>query len=98
MANLLFYENPVALNKVTHKDIKIKPGGSDFSFAKNTNSVILARVEFTEAAKEYPIVSAQAGESIVPVALLGLRNEENLFVKDDGTWDARYIKKASVKK
>ena len=91
MANLLFYENPVALNKVTHKDIKIKPGGNDYSFAKNTNSVILAGVEFTEAAKEYPIVFAQAGESIVPVALLGLRNEENLFVKDDGTWDARYI-------
>ena len=91
MANLLFYENPLALNRVRHKDIKIKPVANDFSFAKNTNSVILAGVEFSEAAKEYPIVFAQFGESVVPVALLGLRNEENFFVNDNGAWDARYI-------
>lgn len=91
MANLLFYENPVALSKADHKDLKIKKMTNDFSFAAKTNSVILAGVEFTEAAKEYPIVFARAGETIVPVALLGLRNEENLFVAEDGSWDARYV-------
>ncbi len=91
MANLLFYENPVALNKVDHKDMKIKPMVNNFGFAAKTNSVILAGVEFTEAAKEYPIVFAQSGEHIVPVALLGLRNAENLFVKEDGSWDGRYV-------
>lgn len=91
MANLLFYTKPAALNKVVHKTTKIKPMGDDYSFARSTNSVILAGVEFTEAAKEYPIVFAQAGESVVPVALLGLRNEENLFVHESGNWDARYI-------
>jgi hypothetical protein len=91
MASLLFYDKPVALNKVTHKDTRITPLGGDYSFARQTNSVILAGIEFTEAAKEYPIVFAQAGESFVPVALLGLRNEENLFVADDASWDAKYI-------
>lgn len=91
MSNLLFYGNPVALNKNEHAETKIKPLEGDYSFANGTNSVILAGVEFTEAAKEYPIVFAQAGENIVPVALLGLRNEENLFVQEDGKWDARYI-------
>ena len=91
MVNLLFYDKPVALNKVTHKDSKIAPLRNDFGFARNTNSVILAGVEFTEAAKEYPIVFAQAGDTVVPVALLGLRNEENLFIKEDGGWDARYV-------
>ncbi|MBD3648046.1 MAG: SapC family protein [Pseudomonadales bacterium] len=91
MANLLFYDKPVALNKVQHKDLKIKPMENDFRFAKDTNSVILAGVEFTEAAKEYPIVFAKAGQTVVPVALLGLRNQENLFVKEEGQWDARYI-------
>ena len=60
-------------------------------FAGETNSVILAGVEFCEAAKEYPIVFTQAGDKVVPVALLGLRNEENLFVDDKGDWDGRYI-------
>lgn len=91
MANLLFYDKPVALNKVQHKDLKIKPMGNNFSFASDTNSVIVAGVEFTEASKEYPIVFAKAGETVVPVVLLGLRNQENLFLKEDGSWDARYI-------
>lgn len=91
MANLLFYEKPAALNKESHKNLKIKPVGGNFAFARKTNSVILAGVEFTEAAKEYPIVFAKAGEQVVPVALLGLRNEENLFVDEAGKWDAKYV-------
>ncbi|HIG42381.1 MAG: SapC family protein [bacterium] len=91
MASLLFYDKPVALNKTAHKNKKIRPEANSFGFASNTNSVILAGVEFTEAAKEYPVVFAQSGESIVPVALLGLRNEENLFINSSGGWAARYI-------
>ncbi len=91
MTTLLFYDKPVALNKNDHKDLKIKSSAGDYSFAAKTNSVIVAGVEFSEAAKEYPIVFAKAGESLVPVALLGVRNEENLFVDSKGSWDARYI-------
>jgi len=91
MTSLLFYNKPVGLNKVTHKETRIQPLAGNYSFARETNSVILAGVEFTEAAKEYPIVFASAGESIVPVALLGLRNAENLFVSEDSSWDAKYI-------
>lgn len=91
MANLLFYKKPVPLNKKDHKHKKISAEGRTFAFASGTNSVIIAGVEFSEAAKEYPIVFAQAGEQVVPVALLGLRNEENLYVDESGKWDARYI-------
>ena len=91
MANLLFYKNPVPLNKNDHKDKKISSVGRNFAFAGKTNSVILASVEFSEAAKEYPIVFTHAGDNVVPVLLLGLRNEENLFVDDKGDWDARYF-------
>lgn len=91
MASLLFYDNPVALNKVDHKDTKIKRLPNQFKFAAKTNSVILSGVEFSEAAKEYAVVFAKSGDNVVPVALLGLRNEENLFVGEDGTWNANYI-------
>ena len=91
MANLLFYKNPVPLNKNDHKDKKISSIGQNFMFAAKTNSVILAGVEFSEAAKEYAIVFTQAGGKVVPVAMLGLRNEENLFVDDKGGWVGRYI-------
>ncbi len=46
MADLLFYDNPVALNKIDHKDYKIKPALNTYQFAAKTNSVILAGVEF----------------------------------------------------
>lgn len=91
MATLLFYDKPVALNKTEHSNLKIKASTGDFAFAAGTNSVIVAGVEFSEAAKEYPIVFAEVGDSMVPVALLGLRNEENLYVDAKGNWDARYI-------
>lgn len=105
MSNLNFYEKPVALSKEGHKKTRIKALENNFKFARNTNSVILAGIEFTEAAKEYPIVFAKAsgdgvdggvsaggaGVGVVPVALLGLRAEENLFISEDGDWCARYI-------
>ena len=91
MANLLFYDKPVALNKVDHKDTKIRRMPNHFKFAAKTNSVILSGIEFSEAAKEYAVVFAKSGDNVVPVALLGLRNEENLFVAEDGAWNASYI-------
>jgi len=91
MSTLLFYGNPVPLNSTRHRDLKIAPAKDGYSFATKTNSIPLMGVEFMEAAKEYPVVFAKAGEAFVPVALVGLRNEENLFVDAEGKWDARYV-------
>ena len=91
MAQLMFYDKPVPLNKEAHKDLKIGPNENGFSFAKNTNSVLLSGMEFVHAAKEYPIIFIKAGEVALPVALLGFRKDENFFVDSDGKWDAKYI-------
>ncbi|MEO5377061.1 MAG: SapC family protein [Magnetococcus sp. DMHC-6] len=93
MSQLTIYQNPVPLNKETHKNFKISPSQTPFSFAAQTNSVVLAGIEFVHAAKEYGIIFSRVGggEVIVPVALLGMRNEENLFVDEKGQWAARYI-------
>ena len=92
MATLMFYGQPTPINRNKHRDARIRSIAGDYSFAAATNSVLLAGVEFVEASKEYPIVFSRLGEGrYVPVALLGLRNQENLFVADGGAWDARYI-------
>jgi hypothetical protein len=91
MAQLMFYEKPIPLNKEAHKDLKIGPNKDGFSFASKTNSVLLSGMEFVHAAKEYPIIFIKAGDNVLPVALLGFRQDENLFVAEDGTWDAKYI-------
>ena len=92
MKQLLFYEKPVALSTEAHRDLRLDTTRSNLAFARETNSVILAGVEFVHAAKEYSIVFARTGgDKIIPLALLGLRNDENLFVNAEGKWDALYV-------
>ncbi len=86
MAQEGIYKNPIFLNSVTHKSVKIAPV-TNYAFAKGLNSVVVVGQEFLEAAKFYPVVFTKTkDEDIIPVALLGLRNKENLFVDDDGNW------------
>ena len=79
------------LDRDKHRRRKVQPA-TGFGFARNANSLYLAGVEFNEACKEYAIVftRARSGKT-VPVAMLGLRTRENLFVDNQGAWDATYV-------
>ena len=92
MPELLFYNKPVPLNRQSHANARVLPAAADYSFAAAINSVPLAGKEFVEACKEYPIVFSETrGKEIVPVALLGIRSGENLYLDGRGNWSARYI-------
>ena len=87
----LFYKKVVPLNKEVHGELFLE-GIEGYQHTKETNSVYIAAIEFLRVSKEYPIVFAQgADEKVFPVALLGLRKNENLFVDDKGNWTANYI-------
>lgn len=53
-----------------------------------SNALPVTISEIPRAARDYPIVFASAdnGQSFGVVAVLGLRDKENLFIGDDGTW------------
>lgn len=86
---LLIYEDVKPISKEKHKDLCVKTG-SDYSFAKEVNSVPLMAIEFIHAAAEYPIVFAGDTEKVTPVVIMGTSAKENLFIKDEN-WDAKYI-------
>lgn len=91
MSDAVYYEKPVLLHRDTHRHRKVAQSTS-FAFARKANSLYLAGVEFGEASKEYAIVFTRAaGRKVVPVAMLGLRPRENLYVDDDARWTAAYI-------
>lgn len=91
MAEVLYYEKPVLLHRDTHRHRKVQPS-NHFGFARKANSLFIAGVEFGEACKDYPIVfTRNAARRVVPVAMLGLRANENLFVDDAGVWKAAYV-------
>ncbi len=86
------YQKPVVLNSEAHRNIKLAPVTS-YAFGANMNAVILAGQEILEAAKDYPVVFAktESGETSL-LAILGIRNGQNLFVDENGKWEEdRYI-------
>ena len=48
-------------------------------------------VEFLRAATEYAIVFTGAGEDMMPAAVLGVRDDQNLYLSADAHWQAKYI-------
>jgi len=87
---LLIYETAVPVSGGRHGKASVE-AGKGYGFARKINSVPLTAVEFPLAAAEYAIVFAQSGSDVVPVVILGARAGENLYVKDDDSWGARYI-------
>ncbi len=92
MATLLFYQNPVQLNTDRHRLAKLGNVNGDFGFSRETNSIPLAAVEFFEVAREYPIVfSGPEKGPLLPIAMVGIRQNENLYVGAGGQWEGRYV-------
>ncbi len=90
MTESIYYEKPVLLNREKHRLRRIRPSAS-FAFARQANSLFLAGAEFSEACKEYAIVFTRQQGRVMPVAVLGLRNRENLFIDEQGRWTAAYV-------
>jgi hypothetical protein len=90
MTQLLIYENAVPVSKRKHGNWSVKTG-NNYAFARKVNSVPLMAVEFAAAAAEYPIVFGGTGDSVTPAVILGLRGEQNLFLNEQGEWQAKYI-------
>lgn len=80
----LFYQNPQPLQAAAHATKGLRQPG-DYRFAARTHAVVLHAEEFRLAAAHYPIVFAD-DESAMPLAVLGLRDGQNLFVDEAGQW------------
>ncbi|MFC7377442.1 SapC family protein [Brevundimonas sp. GCM10030266] len=80
--NVLFYSQPEPLTVETHGKLGVNPVDKPYAFAGVTNLVPLTVTEFAPAALSYPVIFA--GENKQPVVVMGLRQDENLFVSAEG--------------
>lgn len=87
---LLIYESVVPISAARHARHSLQTS-ADYSFARDVNSLPVTSVEILQAALEYPVVFAGEGNAVMPAAILGLRDKENVFLDDQGAWSARYI-------
>lgn len=79
----LFYQDLVPLNSQQHANWKTR-ATDKATWLAGVNSVPLTVEEFPQAQRHFPIVFT-AGDSPVPLALMGMNEGINVFVEDDGT-------------
>src|SRR5690606_7378108 len=87
---LMIYEN---IQPLSDKHRTWAVNVSSYDFAAHLNSSPLLATEIPFAAGEYPIIfSATATEGeYLPLAVMGLKEGQNLFIDDNGRFSARYI-------
>lgn len=80
----LFYQNLIPLSSEVHYEWGLHER-TELNFAKPTHAIPITVDEFVMAQRHYPIVFTEGPES-VPLALVGLKEGENLFIDDKGFW------------
>jgi hypothetical protein len=80
----MFYAAPRPLDRIKDANQKVSRP-TNFKFASNSNAIPLLVDEFPMAAAYYPIVFA-AGPLPIPAAVVGLKNDKNLFLDSEGRW------------
>ena len=81
---VLFYSQPEPLNSDTHGKIGLRRLDKPFAFAAKSHVVPLTVTEFPVAGLSYPIIFA--GEKFQPLAVMGINQEDNLFIQADGAF------------
>lgn len=91
MSGMLFYNKIDLLDASKYGKMKIERS-SDYSFASQAKSIPVTGIEFVEASKEYILVFIKNDEGeYTPMIVLGLDDEQNLYVSEEGKWNAKYI-------
>lgn len=88
MSALLFYSDPVPLDKKKHANLKFKAAES-LAFASGANSVPIAGSEIFAASRYFPVLFYKNSAGVfLPLVLLSLKREGNDLGKD---WGGFYI-------
>ena len=81
----IFYKDLVPLNSKEHSKYKTRPIESAM-FMEGHHAVPLTVEEFVAASRHFPIIFS-AGDSPVPLALMGLNEGVNVFMDDKGKFN-----------
>ena len=86
----MFYRRPTVLSAREHGHLRVV-NKANYAFAAKVNSVPVVLNELPRLLPYYPIAFTP-GEAPTLMAIVGARNDENLFVDKDGNWEpGKYI-------
>lgn len=82
----LFYRQPELLNHQSHGSLGLRVPERPFEFARRSRALPVTLSEIASAQKHFPVVFSDL-ENPLPLAVVGTRDDVNLFVRDDGDWE-----------
>lgn len=94
--NVLFYRKPEPLSLETHGNLGVKRIEQPLSFLRNAHAVPLTVSEFGLCANSYPVIFV--GSDKTPVAVMGVAQNQNLFVTEGGQMAEDYYTPAFVRR
>jgi len=93
---VLFYGQPEPLSVEAHGTLGVEAVDKPYAFVAGANLVPLTVTEFAPGALSYPVIFV--GDNKMPMAVMGLRGGENLFVNDAGEFRAEAYIPAYVRR
>lgn len=84
--NAFLYQQPELLTREHHGSLGVSPTERPFEFVRDVRAIPITLTEFSTAMRHYPIVFTSPEEPM-PLAVVAVVEERNLFVDDQGEWD-----------
>jgi hypothetical protein len=84
--SMFLYDKPALLTKEDHGGMGLSRPERPHDFVKDIKGVPIVTTEIQTAQKFYPVVFSDF-ENPVLLAIVGIIDDVNLFVDDDGNWD-----------
>lgn len=83
---MFLYKEPELLTPEKHGNMGLTPSDRPFDFVRDERVVPLTLTEFFSAQRHYPIIFSNI-ENPLPLAVLSVLDEKNMFVDENGQWD-----------
>lgn len=88
---MFLYEQPQLLTVEEHGHLGLNNSSRPYEFCRSIRVVPIAAAEISSAQKNYPVVFSDLKKPSL-LAVVGVFEDRNLFVDDDGGWDqAAYV-------
>lgn len=83
--SMFLYERPELLSREEHGHLGLRRLDQPFAFAKDVRAVPLMVSEFRNAQRHCPVIFTDRDDP-VPMAVLGVLGNRNVFIDDSGRW------------
>lgn len=88
---MFLFGRPELLTPEQHGGLAVKRSDRPFDFTANVRALPLTVSEIPAAARDYPVIFASA-ENPLPMAVVGIIDDNNLFITESGQWEEhRYV-------